>query len=385
MKKIFLFAALAGVALTSCVKDELSQEAKQQSEITFAAPIVSPATKAVNEVGTDYTNGSNFGVWGFYYASTYDGFANGVEYMPGNANGDITDGGLEISDADGDGCWENTNTYYWPKNGTLTFNAYAPYSENAHAGVTAEGIQFTDYDVADAADIDLLYSERIADKTAESYATEGHEGHVDVVFKHALSSIRFAVKAAAEYEGTTITLTGIKLNNVYSIADFNQGLEDAADAVTPELEIDTDGALVKDGTAYKNFLWSGWDSQKSYSVAEINITDGVLTTDALYVHNGSTTPSDNTSDLILLPQDLTNVELEISYTITNPGGTVIEQTGIVSLYKNDGLENGQTDRIIEAWERGKRYTYTISIGLNEIKFHPTVTPWIDITVNGGTI
>ncbi|MBR5857242.1 MAG: fimbrillin family protein [Bacteroidales bacterium] len=377
MKKFFLFATLVGVALTSCVKDELSQEAMQQQEITFAAPVVTPSTKAVNEVGTDYTNGLSFGVWGFYYANGYDAFANGVEYMPGNATGAITAGGLEISD--NSGVWKNaTNTYYWPKNGSLTFNAYAPYSEASHASVTAKGIQFTDYDVTSTANVDLLYSERIEDKTAND--NTGKEG-VDVVFKHALSSIRFAVKTADTYTGTTITLTGITLKNVYSVADFNQGLTDAADAETPELEIDGTGALVKDGTAYKNFLWSGWATQTDYSVASI-YSGGVVTATPVYVHNGTATATENVSDLILLPQDLTNVVLSVDYTITNPGGTVIEQNGTISLYGNDGVEDGQTDRIIHAWERGKRYTYTISIGLTEIKFDPTVTPWVDITVGG---
>ena len=128
-------------------------------------------------------------------------------------------------------------------------------------------------------------------------------------------------------------------------------------------------------------MWSGWATQTDYSVASI-YSGGVVTATPVYVHNGTATATENVSDLILLPQDLTNVVLSVDYTITNPGGTVIEQNGTISLYGNDGVEDGQTDRIIHAWERGKRYTYTISIGLTEIKFDPTVTPWVDITVGG---
>ena len=83
MKKIFLFATLLGVALTSCVKDELSQEAKQQSKIVFDTPVVSPSTK-VAEIPVGYDNNLSFGVWAKYYQNgnyVDNGFASAPLYM----------------------------------------------------------------------------------------------------------------------------------------------------------------------------------------------------------------------------------------------------------------------------------------------------------------
>jgi len=43
-------------------------------------------------------------------------------------------------------------------------------------------------------------------------------------------------------------------------------------------------------------------------------------------------------------------------------------------------EDSATSADIEAWEMGKRYTYTITIGLEKIYFSPEVTEWVDVTV-----
>jgi hypothetical protein len=59
----------------------------------------------------------------------------------------------------------------------------------------------------------------------------------------------------------------------------------------------------------------------------------------------------------------------------------IEQVAEVSLvtgneggYFTDGTNN------ISAWEMGKKYTYTIEVGLNEIYFDPRVEAWTPVEV-----
>ena len=63
MKKLFFFAAIASVAFASCVKNDPAPSVTEQHEITFAAPVVSPATKAsVYYEGTTYPNTKTFNV-----------------------------------------------------------------------------------------------------------------------------------------------------------------------------------------------------------------------------------------------------------------------------------------------------------------------------------
>ena len=74
------------------------------------------------------------------------------------------------------------------------------------------------------------------------------------------------------------------------------------------------------------------------------------------------------------------IKVTVNYTIKVGDGTAVAQTGVVSFvdgnhgdYFTDGTNK------IEAWEMGKRYTYTISIGLNNIiYFSPEVDEWKNI-------
>ena len=378
MKKIFLLATLLGVALTSCVKDELSQEAKQQSKIVFDTPVVSPSTK-VAEIPVGYDNNLSFGVWAKYYQNgnyVDNGFASAPLYMNNvKVKKDATEGWITYG-----GSPEVVTPYYWPKNGTLTFIAYSPYEANATFDHT--GITFTDYTVDGdvSKQKDLLYSER-----TYNYNT----GIVPIAFKHALSSIRFTVKAGGTYTGTTLTLKSVSLTNVYPTATFNQGLTDISTSETPTLNVNASGVLTVDET----FLWTGHTGTPTEYFATIHDDAKVLSTTAEYLHNGKSyvgtnleTNAENTTSFILIPQNLTNIKLKVVYEIENPGGVVIEQTGIIDLYQTDGVQNpngtalNRNDMI--AWERGKRYTYNITVGLNKITFTPSVEGWDDIVVDG---
>ena len=372
MKRFFFIAAIAGAALVSCTKNEVAPSVNEQQEISFAAPVISPSTK-VTEVADNYSTDLTFSVWAHYYDLTTDGavytnFAGGEVYMD---NVEVT------YDSDIKG-WKNASTnYYWPKNGSLTFIAYSPAGVNA--GVNANGIKFDNYVVgAPASQVDLLFSERAYDKTSVDRATAAAAPYagVQINFKHALSSILFRVKADEEYPGTTLTVKKIEVLNAYSTGDFTQGLADQNGATT-------------DAAA-----WSGHDSETPY-IAYENKTGIVLShMNAVYVHNSAAKATDNTTDLILLPQDLyhenkeaddtddTEITIKVTYTLQNEDmAAPIEQVAEVSLVTGnagDYFTDGKND--ISAWEMGKKYTYTIEVGLNEIYFDPRVEAWTPVEV-----
>jgi hypothetical protein len=202
---------------------------------------------------------------------------------------------------------------------------------------------------------------------------------VQINFKHALSSILFRVKAHEPYPGTTLTVKKIEVLNAYSTGDFTQGLADQNGATT-------------DAAA-----WNGHEAETPYIAYETEEDEeGIVlsNTAAKYVHNDNATAAANTTDLILLPQDLyhenneaddtddTEITIKVTYTLQNEDmAAPIEQVAEVSLvtgnaggYFKDGTNN------ISAWEMGKKYTYTIEVGLNEIYFDPRVEVWTPVEV-----
>ena len=383
MKKFFIFAAMAGAALVGCTKNEPAADADQQM-ITFAAPVVRPNTKAATEVWNNYPTATayDFAVWAKYYvdgsyennkyqSGTYTTWAGGQTYMK------------EVVVSHNANTWAPKQNYYWPKNGSLTFIAYAPASKANYAEATATGITFTNYPVSTtpADQVDLLFSERTynqqkssMDETAGSNTTgstpdvkdDAYKG-VHISFKHALSSILFNIKTDEDYvaQGTTITLKQIQVYNAVSQGSFNQNLADNNGATTTNAAAWTFAA-----TPVKN----------NYNVD--NTADVVLSTNAYYPSTQSNTAPVvaaglRASDLILLPQDLEDVTLRIEYTIKNSGVGSEELSQIAELPLD-----GNT---VSEWVMGKRYIYNITIGLETIYFEPYVQDWVDVAAGDLTI
>ena len=351
MKKLFFMSAVVGLTLTSCSQEELNAPlAENNSEITFATPVVGKNARAVTEVGTNYGKDYTFGVWAKYNTEASTSWTAGQFYIGTDA---AADHGVQAAYKDAVNGWAFATPYYWPKNGNLSFIAYSPFTAavSATATVTGEGIQFTNYTVGDAADVDLLFSEVSRNKTKADINTVAPYSGIDVQFKHALSSVRFAVKTKEAYTGTTIKVQNIEILNAYSEGDFNQGLADNATAVT----------------ATDNKCWTGHAEERDYTAFTGDITVAYA---AKYVHNGSTNASENKTDLILLPQELVHtattktVTVKVNYTIQSPSGNVLNQVTTLPL--------------ADYWLRGNRYTYTVVFGLDEIYLDPTVDTWADV-------
>ena len=86
------------------------------------------------------------------------------------------------------------------------------------------------------------------------------------------------------------------------------------------------------------------------------------------------------------PKDANNnkdIIVQVEYTIQVGNGNPVKQVSEVSLVTgNSGNYFTDGTNAIEKWEMGKRYTYTIVIGLNNIiYFSPEVTNWDNITVS----
>ena len=360
MKKLFFIAVMASVAFASCTKNEPATKNYEQ-EISFAAPVVSLNTKAATEVWNNYPTTNDFAVWGHYYSGTYDTFAKGTVYMD------------DVTVNHNSGTWKPTTAYYWPKNGSLTFIAYAPSTVEASVG--ASGIMIDDYTVTNVAanQADLLFSERAYNKKAlddkatggtttgaDASVTEDPYTGVHISFKHALSSILFTAKLSNTYAGTTITLKKIELTGINSVGDFNQGLADNGTAATNRAAD----------------LWTNEGTPITYTVT----ANHELSTAKYYTCDGSSTGPQVTTgkratDFILLPQTIANdAKIKVTYTIKNGDSDAIEQV----------IEANLKSSVTE-WKWGYRYIYNIIVGLNEISFEPYVADWADANPNAGDV
>jgi len=386
MKKFFFLAALAGAALVSCTKNDPAVNEEQQL-ITFASPVVSLNTKSATEVWNNYPTAEkyNFAVWAKYFVDgsyendayktgTYTNWAAGQTYMD------------EVVVKFGNNTWAPAQNYYWPKNGSLTFIAYAPTNIQAITDVNGNGIQITGHTVATTPkdQLDILFSERaynkqkVDDETSVEGTTTGPQPGdandpytgVHLSFKHALSSILFNIKTKEDYSkaSTTITLKKIEVHQAVSQGSFNQNLVDANGATTTDA-----GATAP--------AWT-FDSTPVRADYVVDNTANIKLSTTAYYPAGITNATAATNglratDLILLPQDLADVTLRVEYTIQNSG------TGSEELAQIAELPLSTTN--VAVWEMGKRYIYNITIGLDTIYFEPYVQDWVDVNMGDLTI
>ena len=355
MKRFFFIAAIAGAALASCTKTEVAPVAEKA--ISFAAPVVGPQTKAVyGEIPTAYNENEQFAVYAVHSQGNYTTWGASTLYMG------TTGEGLTVLKATGENYWAPTTPYYWPKEGKLSFAAYSPADVNGEIAYDANGLSVEGHEVSSdiTEHVDFLYAPRVLNYTASTVAggdeandddTQYKYDGVNILFKHALSSIVFQVARDAQIdENTVITLNKITLNQPNCVANFNETITDGAEyAAVP--------------------AWSEWSTPKDLET--YNTPVAITTTHTEYVKK----VDDKAADIIVIPQVLSsNVKVTLDYDITTPGNHTVNQVTSVQL-------NGFTTQ----WLMGMRYTYKITIGLDEIKFDPAVTDWVDATVPGITI
>lgn len=373
MKKFFFMAAMASIALASCVNDVSDVAAEQQKEITFAAPVVSSNSRAIIGGSSLNSGDTDFSVYGWYCeASNYDpNHASTKIYMDNVIVKEDDD--FEDTEDIGTGTWKPEKAYYWPKNGKLTFDAYYPVYDasstsafttafGATSSVTSDktsGLSFTNVVIPTGTPntVDLLYSTRIKDQINSTGSISAYDG-VDINFNHALSAIYFNLKAADDE-----TVAGIRIKSItvkaYSKGSFTKS------ASTPEWSVvKSDNTLAVD----YNFLTSTeWTDAKV-----------LTTTGAVHETYG-----------ILLPQEFTDnyASITIEYYIAR--GEDYTWVESQTFYLKDTWHTDGSNTITE-WEMGKKYTYNFTFDFNIMNFAPSVSVWTEVGVvnqeiNGGVV
>lgn len=345
MNKHLFYIAAACVALASCVKNEVRVNAPDK-EITFQTV----STKA----GAAFNKGNHFRSYAYF-------LEKGKKWDTANL---LTDAKAYIDNADisyhtTSRYWAAADTYYWPKQGSLTFFAWTDDTADPSVGTKSDvkvscapntGIKIENYSVKDNPNKDILVAEIAKDKTQNENVTgTGRDwtNGVPTVFRHALAKVEFKVNKREDYPNVKIIVKKITLNKVSTKGTFTQG------------------------SPAESRKWSAQTEPEDLSVFT---GDEEVTTTATIL-NPNATPGVR-DYFIVLPQDFgatststLTIEYEIITTSTSFKETVIETKALNAIYTSN-------------WECNKNYVLGITLGLNEIYWDPSVEAWEDNTVTG---
>lgn len=358
MKKlIVLFSAVA--ALAACSKNETVPAVSGENvEISYK---VAPRTKADPQT---FDTKNVFASWAYYLPSGKNWGENQAEakiYI-----GKEGEEGATISY--GNNVWKDQDaSYYWPKEGKLTFFAYSLNSKSL-TNKFGTDTHFTclnhesQYGIFGSLNLDIhpntdfLVADIASDQTSnkEVYNFNG----VPTLFKHKLSRVKFAVKKKSDYPGATITLNSITFKNLVNVMTYAQYMKvDEAKGFTPDYIFDETGA--------------------SKSNQKYTTTDFEVKSSAEFVP----VPNSNEVRYIYIPQNFKNVKdankiatIEVKYTVTFKKGTSETDKGISETY----TKTLNVKDIFDSWEIGKRYTFNLIFSLDEINWAPAVGDWEDV-------
>lgn len=366
MKKlIVLFSAVA--ALAACSKNEVVPAVSGENvEISYK---VAPRTKADPQA---FNTDNVFASWAYYLPSGKNWDANRTEakiyFGEENAHG------VEISYDEDKNVWKNQKTsYYWPKEGNLTFFAYS-LNSNSLTDKLGTDTHFyctknvSQYGICGALNLDthpntdFLVADIAKDKTANETAYKFNG--VPTLFKHKLSRVKFAVKKKSDYPGATITLNSITFKKLVNYMVYNQ------------YKINKDGSITPDSITH-TILGNTPRSDQEYTKTDFEVSSSTAF---------DPVPDGNEIRYIYIPQDFKDIKdadkiatIEVKYTVTLKKGTSETDKGISETY----TKTLNVKDIFDSWEIGKRYTFNLIFSLDEIKWAPAVGDWEDVENTNG--
>ena len=323
--------------------------------ISISCLLVAPSTKALaGEMPLNYSTDESFGVYALYYPT---GNFAGWNKTPGSM---IYIDGAEFSydssindTSEGSGAWSATPGYYWPKGGKMTFAAWSPYRAKNDGAISYDttGLQLTDFTTADkgSEQYDLLYSERVYDKADCSGTSAQYDG-IDLLFRHALTSLHFT--ASSSVSTTKIRISKIVIYDIYKSGDFNENVSEA----TPS-------------TYSSSPAWT-FDGKAKYTVDSPLVVyedNSGIAAPALPLL-GSSTPPLAVGLALPIPQDITSAKMKVYYNV-QLGSAEPVPTVSQALELSSGT--------VTQWNRQTRYTYNLILGAQQIRFSVNVRGWSD--------
>lgn len=389
MKKYFILAAVAFVALTACSKIEVSNTVPDKA-VSFQVANYVAQTKA-GESAFDINDTFKTSAW-FHPTSGDAQVFMASEVIKWQASRDPKQ-------------WASDRTYFWPKTGYVNFYSWAGSPEPA---VTDGAAKYGDASAATpsyitiATDADAMLANgafRYASSSSNANLYNVEYESVDVtgvptLFHHMLSKVTFIVKFDA---------TGLDAKNKWDLT-INSAALIYADKGALDVTFTDPNAT---GVAAWPFAaqavnWTVKKGDNKTLAVTANLgADNKQTTTGGNVSEGKTL----LDDITVLPQDLTaatgtNARLAINYTLKHYYNTGTDTDPVwaeqifetVNLYdpadpSNPGDALGSvaltefTTASVPAWNMNYKYIYTVNIKPNKtVTFDPAVVDWVE-TVN----
>ena len=382
MKKYFIIAAAAALALASCAKFETYNETNDELiPIAFS----NYAPKALSRVGDTYVNtntlvnNKQFAVYAWQTANA--SFLTATPGTPNFMNPAVVT--YKNDNASGEG-----NTYepvrFWPAGDTpsnLSFTAYYPYGG---AGITAPTFSgnvgayaFTAQSAA-ADMVDFCVADVVNDQVynATNKTSAGYKGTVNLPFKHMLTKVQFKFKKA----------TGLGTTTVIELVDAELAGINNAGTLTATYTQNASPAVNALGTT--DYAWSAQSGAAGYEVF-VNTVNPESGSGIALTESASTVAD---ADIFLMvPQTIAaatqklNVTWNVKVYDTAAHATANGAEGLLSSTPNSAslsfysdLKVSDTDDTAASaiqWARNSFITYTITIGPKPIWFTATVDNW----------
>lgn len=359
MKKMF-FAALACVALASCVNESNDLVKQEKGQVlSFSSPVMyNQSRNFVGEIGPGvaYPTTERFVVYGVEYEGEFSGWEGTNVIKDAAGNGFFPAAG-EVVSSIGQAHWAPTTDYYLPTepNRYLGFAAYSPYRAKDNATSISygpSGLNIVKWTMPTSDPYDLMFTNRILGVTV---------AEVPIAFRHALASLHFNFVKPAVSDGGPYQVLISKL----AIKGNGSGIVNQATFSNKVAIGNIEGA-------------PAWDTDK----ASVNLPDEYVLFNGTFEVLDESKEIGNVANFMPIPQNLTqDMKLIISYTIkqssTDANPQVVQDLEIPFtsfMYTNtDGTKANVT-----SWDMNYRYFYNISFGaLSKIYFHPSVTDWTE--------
>lgn len=372
MKKYFIIAAAALVALSACSKVE-NPSVSANKAISFQVANYAGQTKAETSLVTE--GFTEFKTYAWFSSST----ATNQEFMtPATVTWNATDKEWAPSD----------RVYYWPKTGYINFFSFAgthlPDAVDLNASSKAEAHYTTAITVA--TDDNILIADGAygfyENNSPAKYGLDGVSEGVPTLFRHMLTRVKFDIKVDATDATDDKDHWKVTVNSA-TLSYRNKGKLEVGFPATPSITLGADNKPTAAGQTLQ-FTSAVWTPESVANATLSKVADAVVVeADGAAASDAKTIISDS----VVMPQDLatTDVTIALNYTLEHSynGGTAISEVVPIAATALTAFTPS-----ITAWAPNTIYTYHIVIkpaADHRILFDPAVEEWASVDTPTYTI
>ncbi len=398
MKKFFLLAAAALVALTACTKIDVQfNETDSANRISFTVADYSQQTKAGDE--TSLATGED-AIYSFHtYATQFPEIGESVLFMNDvqikawdNASTPaVVTSGTDIY------TWAPDADYFWPKTGYINFYSYAGTKSPLTSSVVSSDkktITF-DYGTVTVAPTDNILVADAAlrfNSNTETYKKDHVTKGVPTLFRHQLAKVKFKVHLKTTQPASTTTTWKVRTIASETIDNVNyastltivkngalklQNADALADDAAKNTTTQTWTAVVGSSANVDGWIAGTTDSDKEV----ITLTTQTLTIPTTKQESQEADPVYLIEERTVMPQLTSGTKFVLYYEVSASHDDFA--TTFLKEIRSVGVDVAKTmaDLVsaIPDWNKNTKITYTINIDpvSEKVTFDPAVEAWAE--------